>query len=254
MTALLRTVVLDFTNTTATTQLYDGDAPVRYAILLDNGKAQVSNLTIRGPIHGGIGVRVIGGAPTLSGLSIEIKDPAAAPDESMPIGFFGGAAGTVSDSVLSGYIPVRGGSPQFLDNTITGSFSIDGPGAPVLRGNHFLKDSGVGMSFGGSPLIEDNEFDDGGIGVDTGSDPIDPREHDPQRLSWLQRRRVRCDLCQPVRREPARRRSGRSRRVARGYGRDQRGHRGQRDRQRTGRDLGRGRRRHAHHQPQHHPR
>ena len=27
------------------------------------------------------------------------------------------------------------------------------------------------MSFGGSPLIEDNEFDDGGIGVDTGSDP-----------------------------------------------------------------------------------
>ena len=89
----------------------------------------------------------------------------------MPVGFFGRAGGTVRDSVLGGYIPIRGGSPQFLDNTITGAFSIDGPGAPVLRGNQFLEDSGVGMSFGGSPLIERNEFNGGGIGVDTGSDP-----------------------------------------------------------------------------------
>ena len=61
-------------------------------------------------------------------------------------------------------------------NTIGGVISIDGPGNPVVRGNHFVvadgqDDSGVGMSYGGSALIEANEFDDGNITVDTGADP-----------------------------------------------------------------------------------
>ena len=140
--------------------------------------------------YGGIGVNSGGGAgsvakvPTIDvydgnwhHVVVQWQDPDGVPSD---VALNTGADATIYiDNQLAGDVNTQTyngnsgqASPTMEQNTIGGLISIDGPDSAQIHDNHFVAGAAVGMSAGGSTVVEGNEFDDGAITADSGADPI----------------------------------------------------------------------------------
>jgi len=155
-----------------------------YGILLDDGAAQVENLTVRGrPNAGGeqpiSAVVIVSGSPVIERLNV-ILDGEPWPDYPYfmrsAIQIFGGSTVVVRDSSWDGYTRMAGlaNSPTFEGNVVTGQhIAVTGGGQnPVIRGNTFLDGAAIRWdSTGSGGLAEENDID-GWIGVDELNHPV----------------------------------------------------------------------------------
>ena len=139
--------------------------------------ATISGLTVAGAVpesgEFAVNILVVGGAPLLEDLDIVNSTKI---DAALPIIFAAHSTPVIRGSAWSGYLYTDESSgPTIEANAISGVNAIiglNGPAEVVVRGNTFQDGASIIASGGVTGVIEGNDFTEGFIGIETGSDML----------------------------------------------------------------------------------
>ena len=156
----------------------DPDGNPFYATLkVADAVATISGLTVAGAVpesgEFAVNILVVGGAPILEDLDILNSTDL---DAALPIIFAAQSAPVIRGSAWSGYLVTDESSgPTIEANTISGVnaiIALNGPADVVVRDNTFQDGASISASGGVTGVITGNDFTEGFIGIDNGSDML----------------------------------------------------------------------------------
>jgi hypothetical protein len=129
----------------------EADGDLTFVLRLDGSDASISGLTVRGA-EIGTAIIVEGGAPTLDGLHIDTAGAQAGANPAKPkqaIAIRSGSSAAVTNSKISAFIEVSGGSRATLANNLVrrGCLRVDGQGTDAqVTENTFERSECYGFS------------------------------------------------------------------------------------------------------------
>ena len=170
-------VIVSFPTGMGTNEEDPDGSPFYRTLKVVDADATISGLTVAGAVpesgEFAVNILVVGGAPLLEDLDILNSTNI---DAALPIIFAAHSTPVIRGSAWSGYLYTDESSgPTIEANTISGVNAIiwlNGPAEVVVRGNTFQDGASISASGGVTGVIEGNDFTEGFIGIDTGSDML----------------------------------------------------------------------------------